>query len=385
MLLNPLCQSCQKVDKAHMTITIDQIQTLSQEAGFDDFGLVRLPPRDFAAAPDWWRDSVERFETWLSSGRASEMTWLAQTRDLRRSPRKLLWPADQDDLGGPAYAFCGVIQARAPLPEKPNQIGHVFGRTGTTAHGRDYHNVARTALRKLRRGLLELTGPSRMYASSDQGPLLERALAFHAGLGQFGLNGCLFHPRFGSFFHLASLLFPGEVEGFKEPELTQNHCGNCNRCVQNCPAGALSANGLDARRCLSFWTVEHRGELPEIIERKLGDRVFGCDTCQEVCPQNIHREVDREKLENRWKPVPERIWPDLEELAHGELDISGSALQRAGLEGLQRNALIAWTNIVLSGQRETANQLEVTLQNALQTPLAATAKRQLLRLHSCQL
>jgi epoxyqueuosine reductase len=178
------------------------------------------------------------------------------------------------------------------------------------------------------------------YLSVDTAPILERAFAERAGVGWIGRSTMLIHPKWGSFGSLAVLFLDVELE--TTPEAHPFRCGTCTACVTACPTGAIDAEGrVDARRCISYWTIEHRGSIPEAMRPLLGDWVFGCDVCQDVCPWN--HDAPRADPE-RWRPVPERAWADLLRWATEPPDLSGSPLQRAGPTSLRRNALIALAN-----------------------------------------
>ena len=182
----------------------------------------------------------------------------------------------------------------------------------------------------------------------DTGPLVERALATAAGLGWTGKNTCLIHPRLGSFGFLAVLLTSLETEKEKVPTVLQpDRCGSCRRCLEACPTGALIAPyQMDAAKCISYLTIEHRGTIaPELMEG-MGRQVFGCDICQDVCPWNRKAPIIADpELEVR----PELVNPALEWLAsldesEFEKNFNGSPVRRAGFLGLKRNVAIAMGN-----------------------------------------
>jgi epoxyqueuosine reductase len=183
---------------------------------------------------------------------------------------------------------------------------------------------------------------SRPYV--DTGPLLERELAARAGLGAVGKNTLLLHPEAGSWFLLGELLLTLDLA----PDLPlADLCGSCTRCLEACPTGALAEPyRLDSRRCISYWTIEHRGEIPEPVRPLLGDWVFGCDLCQEACPWNA---APAGAAHPDLRLPPERAELDLAGLLALESRdyaerFRGSPMKRAKLEGLQRNAAVAMGN-----------------------------------------
>jgi epoxyqueuosine reductase len=192
----------------------------------------------------------------------------------------------------------------------------------------------------------------------DTGPVVERALATAAGLGWTGKNTCLIHPGLGSYGFLAVLLTSLEVAEEKAPLALPDRCGSCRRCLEACPTGALIAPyQMDATKCISYLTIEHRGAIgPELMEG-MGRQVFGCDICQEVCPWNRKAPVSTDsELEAR----PELVNPTLDWLAsldeaEFEKNFNGSPVRRAGFLGLRRNVAIAMGN---SGLRRFAPLLK---------------------------
>ena len=160
------------------------------------------------------------------------------------------------------------------------------GRIAAYAWGRDYHLVLPERLKKLASFIETQVGspvPNRWY--TDTGPILERDLAQRAGLGWIGRNTCLIHPKIGSYFLLAEILLGIELE--PDTPFNADRCGACTRCITACPSGCiLPDRTLDARRCLSYLTIENKGEIPADLRLQLGNRVFGCDICQQVCPWN---------------------------------------------------------------------------------------------------
>ena len=215
----------------------------------------------------------------------------------------------------------------------------------------DYHKVLLKRMKSLDARLHDEFGAFESRAYVDTGPVVERSLATAAGLGWTAKNTCLIHPKLGSFVFLAVLLTSLEVEAEQSALTIRDHCGTCRRCLDACPTNALDTpNQMDATRCISYLTIEHRGPIePELME-SMGRQVFGCDICQDVCPWNRKASivVDLE-LEAR----AELVNPALEELAAldekaFEEKFNGSPVRRAGFVGMRRNIAIAMGN---SGHR----------------------------------
>ena len=217
------------------------------------------------------------YRRWLDRGYAGEMRrYLARpyAAASRADPRRIL-PQTRTVLMV-AASYAGPAQGALPP---------LHGRVSRYAWGEDYHRWLKQRLESLVEALKAALGPfpSRCYV--DTGPVLERDWARRAGLGWFGKNTTLIHPRWGSYLFLGVGLLGVVLEPTPVPQMPD--CGSCTRCLEACPTGALVAPGqLDARRCLSYLTIEHRGAIPETLRPQMGTWLFGCDVCQAVCPWN---------------------------------------------------------------------------------------------------
>ena len=261
-----------------------------------------------------------RFRDWIAAGRHAGMAYLERTADVRSSPAAL--------LAGVRSVVCLASPHRAGPA-----VAADGSRVARYASGPDYHGTLRKrAIRVANAAASRLGGAVRSRVCVDSTPIAERSFAAAAGLGWIGKNGCLIDRELGSFFLLAEILVDVDLPA---DDAVAEMCGSCVRCLESCPTDAFVAPGLlDASRCLAYWTIEHRGPIPNSVKEKLGDRVFGCDVCQDVCPWN--RSVDARAPDPA--PPPSRS----EWLAMGKgawrRRFGATALNRAGRRGIQRNA-----------------------------------------------
>jgi len=224
---------------------------------------------------------LDVFADWLQNGRHGTMDYLANERAIerRRDPRQIL-PEVQSIL-----VLAVPYHPPGPLPKRAADLQ--FGAAAAYAWGADYHEVLPERLQALVSFLEAQVGesiPNRYY--TDTGPILERELAQSAGLGWIGKNTCLINPTRGSYFFLAEIFLGIELEF--DPAMTADHCGSCTRCISACPTGCILPNRtLDATRCIAYLTIEQKGAIPIDLRLQIGQWVFGCDVCQQVCPWNL--------------------------------------------------------------------------------------------------
>jgi epoxyqueuosine reductase len=324
------------------------------EAGFSEAGLVALPHAADA------RDA-ERFEEWIAAGNGGSMRYLErrdEAGELLRARVATPFPWARSAI----VCFASYNSAQ-PLSTQPAEPGTgwiaryaITSRKDAAGLRRpsDYHKVLKKRLEALEQNLHAQLGEFEARAYVDTGPVVERSLATAAGLGWTGKNTCLIHPKLGSFGFLAVLLTSLSVQNEKAPELVPDRCGTCRRCIEACPTNALiEPYRMDATRCISYLTIEHKGPIAEELMEGMGRQVFGCDICQDVCPwiRKAPIAVDRDL-----DPRPELVNPTLEQLAamdevEFERQFNGSPIRRAGFPGLRRNVAIAMGN---SGQRRFA-------------------------------
>jgi epoxyqueuosine reductase len=288
--------------------------------GFDQVGVAP------AVAPPGY----PRYLEWLSKGHAAGMAYLERQAAARAHPGQLLEGVRSVVMASFVYG------KRSPEPADRSSA-----KVARYARGADYHKVLWRRLEALLAWLKAERPGTRGRVVADTAPLLERDFAGLAGLGWIGKNTMLIHPRLGSYTLFGALLT--DLDLTPDPPFEANHCGTCTRCLDACPTGAfVGPNELDARRCISFWNIEHRGPIPEEYADKLDGWVFGCDICQEVCPWNRKAPDAREPA---LEPRPEWVEPDLVAwLAADDAVLCklmrGTALSRAKRSGLLRNAAL---------------------------------------------
>jgi epoxyqueuosine reductase len=301
------------------------LKSWAVEEGFSRAGTCRLEKSE----------QHQIFRRWLERGDHASMAWLEKYQDKREDPAKL--------LEGAKSALCVALQYWPLEGEEPPQ-GDLWPKVARYARGRDYHELMTKGLRRLGERI-EAAFPGTVTRGwVDTGPILERELAARAGLGRQGKNTNLLQRGWGSYFLLGELFTSLELE--PDPPVA-DLCRRCTRCLDACPTGALpEPYRLDASRCISYWTIEHRGDLPEEIRPQIGEWVFGCDICQEVCPYNVRAQAGGEA---RLRLPDQRRELDLAGLlALGEEGwvekFQVSAMKRAKLEGLKRNAAVVMGN-----------------------------------------
>ncbi len=309
------------------------VKAEARRLGFDLVGITTPDPPPHLAF----------FERWLDQGRHGELGYLAaeRARERRADPRRIL-PECRSIL---ALGMRYQPQPGGALGAE--QGAGLRGRTASYAWGEDYHEVLPQRMQALVAFLEAQAGqavPNRWY--TDTGPILERDLAQRAGLGWAGKNSCLIHPELGSYFFLAEILLGIELE--PDPPFIPDHCGSCRRCLEACPTGCiLPDRSLDARRCISYLTIELKGAIPPELRPQLGDWVFGCDICQQVCPWNERFAAPTQ--EPAFAPRPGLPQPDLIEalsLTPEEFhrQFRGSPVKRTKRRGYLRNAAVALGN-----------------------------------------
>ncbi|MEE2787539.1 MAG: tRNA epoxyqueuosine(34) reductase QueG [Myxococcota bacterium] len=341
---------------------IDELNELASSLGFDALGIAPVEP----VGGGWFAPHRERFEAWLNRGDHGEMKWMADRAHERVVPAALL-----PDVRNAIILWMNHRTAQPPGPS------YATGRVAAYAWGRDYHNVVRKAVRKFERALRARFAGFDRYISVDTGAVLERAFGERAAIGWIGHSTMLINQSYGTFGSIAAVFTNLDLP--YSDDAHPQRCGTCRDCVTACPTDALSDTGLDARKCISYWTIEHRGLIPTHMRTAIGDWVFGCDICQDVCPWN--RKAPRAPA-SIWQPKREHIHPDLmawlntpsETLANTLL---GSPLRRARGEGLRRNALIVLANTGQTSALSVIKHLAATDPDPVIRATAVWAARQL--------
>jgi len=325
-----------------------RIKAQAYGLGFDLVGLTRTGPAQTAAT----------FDEWLQAGHAGEMRYLERGAEKRRDSRL---PVDG--------ARSAVVVAMSYGGREPS------GPVARYARGDDYHDVMVDRLRALHTCVDAWVGaPVRGKAYVDTGPILERDLARRAGLGWFGKNTMLINRRLGSCFFLGVLLLDLDLE--PDAPFETEHCGTCTRCLDACPTNALVEPGvLDARRCISYLTIELKGAIPLDLREQIGGLLYGCDICQDVCPWNV-RFASYSVYESPFQPRAAIVGKNARTLARELLAMSqeefsaafkGSPMKRAKLRGLKRNAAVVLGNVRTASQMEKVEDVQV-LTRALDDP-----------------
>ena len=285
------------------------------------------------------------FDRWLGEGKHAGMDYLVRHREIRRDPSAL--------LEGARSAICVGLNYYRHEEKEQRRLDVSDGRGvfSIYSHAGDYHDVMERMLRRLADGLNALVPDVRTVTCVDTSPVSDRALALRAGIGWLGKNSSVVSPRYGSWIFLGELLTTLDLEPDRPLETL---CGECTRCIDACPTGALNEPFVvDARVCVSYLTIEKRGNIRADLHGNIGNRVFGCDTCQSVCPYN---DVATDTLafeREKGAPIVGMEVKDLEKITNAEFDVltRGSAIRRCKPEGMRRNAAIVRRNIEVRAPR----------------------------------
>jgi epoxyqueuosine reductase len=306
------------LDPASLASLAARIKAWALELGFQQAGVSDVELGEDAA----------HLRDWLAQGQHGRMDYMQRHGALREQPGALV------------PGTLRVVSVRMDYGTGEDAAAWATLEDGERAYvaryalGRDYHKVLRNRLQKLADRIAQEIGPFGHRVFTDSAPVLERALARNSGLGWIGKHTCLIHRDAGSWFFLGELFvdlpLPVDVPATA-------HCGTCRRCIDVCPTGAIVApNRVDARRCISYLTIELDGPIPEEFRAAIGNRIFGCDDCQLVCPWNkfVRNDLDRASLVDLF------AWSEAEFLQRTE----GSAIRRTGYRGWLRNIAIALGN-----------------------------------------
>ena len=301
---------------------------LTRELGFDSCRVAACSPPAHS----------DQFGEWLDEGAHGEMNYMARGEEKRRDPNKIL-PGAKSIIVLALNYFHSEPEWRLAEAEKPG----LRGRIARYAWGDDYHELIEAKLRKIDNFLREFGGTQKCYV--DTGPILERDHAATAGIGWHGKSTMLINEKLGTWFFLAEILTTLELP----PDTSaRDRCGTCERCINACPTGAITApHKLDARRCISYLTIELKRSIPVELRPLIGDRIFGCDDCLDACPWNRFAEVGRETAFRARRSTTAFLLRDY--LALNETEFRNlfrdSPINRIKRRGFLRNVCVALGNV----------------------------------------
>jgi epoxyqueuosine reductase len=305
-------------------LTPQAIKAKAVEIGFDLCGIARADRHP----------KLARLRSWIDEGRAGDMHYLDASIDERLDVTAVLPTARS------VVSLATVYNTAQPYSRDALAPGRAA--VARYAWGDDYHDVLRDRLRRLVSWMADTAGPGlEAFSCVDNGPIQERAFAERAGLGWIGKNTCVIHPRLGSWLFLAEIVTNANLEP-DGPAVDQ--CGTCTRCLDACPTGAIpEPYTVDATRCLSYLTIETRGEIEPTLRPAIDQQVFGCDICQEVCPWNRRAAVSDDPA---WQPRDPLVFPSVLTLCRlSDADwrtlLASSAMRRAGLRRIRRSLAYA--------------------------------------------
>ena len=302
-----------------------RVVDFARELGFDSCRVARCSPPAHA----------EEFEDWLSEGAHGEMKYMARGEERRRDPQKILHGAKSIIVLALNY-----FQGESPAT---GTTAATTGRIARYAWGDDYHELIEARLRKIDKLLSDYGGEQKRYV--DTGPILERDYAATAGIGWHGKSTMLIEEKLGTWFFLAELLTTLELP---PDEPARDRCGTCERCINACPTGAITApHKLDARLCISYLTIELKDSIPLDLRSLVGDRIFGCDDCLDACPWNRFAKVSRETAFAARRSITAlslREYLALNEAEFRNL-FRNSPIKRIKRRGFLRNVCVALGNV----------------------------------------
>ena len=301
-----------------------QLVAFARDLGFDSSRVTACAPPTHA----------EEFRDWLKAGAAGEMSYMERGEEKRRDPQKVL----------PNARSIIVVALSYWQGEKLRRSEAVAtGRIARYAWGDDYHDVIAAKLEKIDNFLREFGGEQKCYV--DTGPILERDHAAQAGIGWHGKSTMLIDERLGTWFFLAEILTTLELP--PDPA-ARDRCGKCERCINACPTGAITApHELDARRCISYLTIELKGSIPLEFRPLIGNRIFGCDDCLDACPWNRFAKVSRESAFSAQRSTIGMALRDYLNLSDAEFRnlFRNSPIKRIKRRGFLRNVCVALGNV----------------------------------------
>lgn len=295
----------------------EEIKHKAHELGFTDCGIAQLRPLI---------EESKKLYNWLQKDYHAEMHYMNNHFEKRIDPRKLVENAKS------------VISVLLNYYPKETLNTEDNFKLSKYAYGLDYHYVLKDKLKELNTFINDLVGSFNSRVFVDSAPIMDKVWAQKSGLGWIGKNSCLISKKKGSFFFIGELIC--DLDLIYDAAENEEYCGNCSRCIDACPTGALIAPyELDARKCISFLTIENKGEIPQEFKGKFNQWIFGCDICQDVCPHNkfsIATKVAAFHPKEELKAMRSQNWLDLDKDGFKKL-FKNSCLERTKFEGLKRN------------------------------------------------
>ena len=296
----------------------DFIKQEANNLGFFDCGISKT---------EYLKVDSKKVETWLENGHHASMSYMERNREKRYNPEFLVEKAKS------VITVLYNYYPKTKLPEENNY------KISKYAYGKDYHFIIKDKLNQLLSRIEEKTGKRTARVFVDSAPVLDRAWANRSGLGFIGKNTLLINKEGGSFFFIGQIIIDLELPYNAQPDFT-NYCGSCTACIDACPTQAIKPFEVDARKCISFLTIENRNEIPEKFKGKMNGWIFGCDICQDVCPWNIRFATPHN--EPRFEPsellltMRKPDWENLEKPTFKKL-FKNTPVERTGYKGLMRN------------------------------------------------
>ena len=306
-----------------------QIEGEIKAQGFSSSGVTPLQPAL----------SLNRYQSWLKKNFHGDMAYLKDHLPMKLDPQQLV-----------PNAVTAIVVSHDYFPQVPGAQDFPLpaSQVALYAQGTDYHYWFKAKLQDLAARLTKLFPEQVFFPATDSAPILERDLAYRAGLGWVGKNTCLIHKTQGSLFFIGEILTSLKTEA--TPQVSPDHCGTCRRCIDACPTAALNEDReLDARRCISYWTIESRELPPQELRQQFAGWLFGCDICQTVCPWNekvFGTELQQRSIKHATDPQLISELRLILTTSNKQLDrlLASTPLSRAGGRGLKRNAMVVAAN-----------------------------------------
>ncbi len=327
---------------------VSKVENLLQNFPFSHYGFARIE-RPF---------SMDFYKSWIQSGHHGQMAYLKEHMQVKEQPQLLV-----------QRAVGAIVVAKSYMPHPYSATeAPIKSRVALYAQGHDYHHHFKAELEQVADALRQEFPDEEFHSFTDSAPILERDLAYRAGVGWFGKNTCMIHPKHGSLFFIGQILTSLPFENQKTP--VPDFCGTCDRCIQACPTQAIEAPRLlNARKCIAYWTIEAQQPPPLEMRDKFSDWLFGCDICQTVCPWNeklYGKEIMQQKSQTGLPVIEDLRWLLTQSNKSLQKAFQHSPLSRARPRGLKRNALLMIGNFKLSELRkETESYAEDSYLNEI--------------------